>query len=116
MRVRIDEDQQSERSIRVSAEGRLDALGATRLYEAVAKGLGGQRDSVLLDMEKTGMVTSAGISAIIRVMEEARKRGGELYVFNVPEQAATVFGVVQIGQVVKICEDEDSAREMLGEA
>lgn len=116
MRVRIEEDEQSARCIRVSAEGRLDALGATRLFEAVAKGLGKGRDSVLLDMEKTGTVTSAGISAIIRVMEEARKHGGELYLFNIPDQAANVFGVVQIGQVVKICEDEGSARELLDEA
>jgi anti-anti-sigma factor len=68
---------------------------------------------MVLDLERVGYVTSAGLGHIASIGVVLRRRGGNLAVCNLSQDVRMVFQVTRIDKVVEVLSSVDSALEHL---
>ncbi|MDQ2809838.1 MAG: STAS domain-containing protein [Chloroflexota bacterium] len=81
----------------------VDALSAKEI-EAAA---GQLRDRTALDFGKVLFINSAGISALLKLVIEARKQGKKLYALNVTAHHRKVFEMVDMLRYMPLTTLED---------
>src|SRR3954451_15935040 len=81
----------------------VDALSAKEI-EAAA---GELREVTALDFGKVLFINSAGISALLKLVIEARKQGKKLYAVNVTAHHRKVFEMVDMLRYMPIAKMED---------
>lgn len=68
---------------------------------------------MVLDLEKVGYVTSAGLGHIVSIAAVLRRRGGNLAVCNLSADVRKAFQVTRIDKVVEVQNSLEAALETL---
>ena len=85
----------------------VDALSAKEIEQAA----GQLREVTVLDFGKVLFINSAGISALLKLVIEARKQGKKLYAINVTAHHRKVFEMVDMLRYMPVTTLEDLAVE-----
>ncbi len=115
MRVTCAKDSKLAKALHVSPEGMLEAHGATHLWDVLSERLDETTPSLLMDMSKIRLMTSAGVGVLIRLLTRARKLGGAISLYGCSERNRTILKVVGIGPLVNVRDTEEDARDRLRE-
>ena len=114
MRVTCANDTELEHGLLIALDGRLDAHGATQLWQSVSERIDEQHPIVLLDLNKVQMLTSAGIGILVRMLSRTQSKGGSMSVFGCSESVLRVLEVVQCKEVLQVRDDLAATREAVG--
>jgi anti-sigma B factor antagonist len=113
MRVSCGADSNLEQGLLVVPSGNLDADGSSVLVEAILDRLTPKTPALLIDMSEVPYMSSAGISALIRLLARARQLGGAVSLFGCRSAVRKVLKLVGIESVLNVRESEEAARERL---
>jgi anti-anti-sigma factor len=72
-------------------------------------GESGYRDRVLVSLEKTDYIDSAGIGWFILCHKKFRECGGMLVLYSIPPLASHIFQLLQMHTVLHLAKDEAAA-------
>ena len=115
MRVTCAKDPELAKVLLAEPDGMLEAHGASHLWDVVSERLGEDTPSLLMDMSKVKLMTSAGVGTLIRLLTRVRNLGGAVSVYGCSDRNRTILKVVGIEPLVNLCETEEEARERLQE-
>jgi anti-anti-sigma factor len=77
----------------IALEGRMDALSADRLEEALAPILAGSPRAVQLDMAGVSYISSRGLGVVISTIKRLHAHGGKLAMTNLQPPVRKVFEI-----------------------
>ena len=80
--------------------GRVDSDSAPQLEEALAMLLQ-DNDKLVLNLQDVEYMSSAGLRAIVRAYQSAKKKGGDVHLACVPQQIEGVLLTVGMMQMLK---------------
>ena len=84
----------------IELEGRLDAVEAVPLREALDAQLALGKYRIAVDLSKVSFVDSAGLAALVKGMKNARQKGGDLRLISpVDSDALRVFELTRFDKV-----------------
>ena len=115
MRVTCAKDSELAKALHASPEGMLEAHGASHLWDVVSERLSEKTPSLLVDMSKIKLMTSAGVGVLIRLLTRARNLGGAISLYGCSERNLTILKIVGIEPLLNVRETEEEARERLRE-
>jgi anti-anti-sigma factor len=95
--------------VHVHPVGRLDALGATPFFEAVAPHLTPEHPHLLVDLGRVEQVSSDGVGVLVRLLSRVRERGAVLAMHSAAPRVRSVVRVVDLDAVLNLCEEEPEA-------
>src|SRR5450759_2295169 len=81
----------------------VDALSAREIEQVRSQ----MRELTVLDFDKVLFINSAGISALLKLVIEARKHGQQLFAVNVTAHHRKVFEMVDLLRYMPILEEEE---------
>ena len=110
MQVTCTPDSELDGATVVTPAGRLDALGATQLWDAAAPFVTEAAPSLLVDMSKVDIMSSAGISTLIRFLTHVKQLGGKLSVYGCNGGVRKVFKIVGLEPLLNVCDTAEEAR------
>ena len=96
----------------VCISGRLDALAVKDVEKSIKEDLTSDEEisEVLIDMEKTEYISSAGLKFLLATYKEIVKRGGNMTVFRPTDMVMEVFSVTGFDNLIPI---ENSAPHLI---
>ena len=80
--------------------GRIDSDSAPHLDEALAKLLQ-EHNRIVINLQDVEYMSSAGLRAIVKAYQAAKKQGGDVHLACVPEPIAGVLLTVGLNQMLK---------------
>ena len=96
--------------VRLLAKGQIVqcALSLSDLMEEVLgpSGFGGP---VLLSLADATYLDSSGVGWLLKCNKRFRDAGGSLVIHSIPPVVLDIMNVMRLSQVLKLCEDEESA-------
>jgi len=113
MRIISKPDPEVHGATLLELTGRLDALGATELWDAASPHLTAASPSALVDMSRVDIMSSAGISTLIRLLTRTKSNGGKLGVFGCNAGVRRVFEIVGLEGLLNVCDTAEEARQRL---
>ena len=114
MTLSCEADDRSSRNQVVKMTGRMDALGATEVWEEVSPRVSTERPNLILDMTGVPYLSSAGISTLITLLNHTKSLGGRLAIFGCNPMVQRVFRIVALEPILNVCETLEDARARLG--
>ena len=107
----ISKAEASMRVINLKIEGRLDALEAPGLREAIGEQLSEGPTSLIIDLSEVEFVDSAGLAALVKGMKDARRGGGDLRIVSpAAEDAMWVFKLTRFDKVFAMFDTLEAAQ------
>jgi anti-sigma B factor antagonist len=89
--------------------GRVDSETAPELDDALAKLLQNHRNKIVLDLQGVNYISSAGLRAIVKAYQAARKSGGDLRLASVSTPVEVVLRTVGMMQMLQMFPTEQEA-------
>jgi anti-anti-sigma factor len=92
----------------MKTEGYINNAGGEKISKEFDKHYSNGITKVLIDIEKSNVVNSIGISFLIEVIEKLNDKGGKLYFSNLDpsiEKTFTIMGLFQFAEKVSSVED-----------
>jgi anti-anti-sigma factor len=89
--------------------GRVDSETAPELDDALAKLLQDNRNKIVLDLQGVDYISSAGLRAIVKAYQAARKSGGDLRLASVSTPVEVVLRTVGMMQMLQMFPTEQEA-------
>jgi anti-anti-sigma factor len=92
----------------MKTEGYINNAGGEKISQEFDKHYSNGITKVLIDIEKSNVVNSIGISFLIEVIEKLNDKGGKLYFSNLDpsiEKTFTIMGLFQFAEKVSSVED-----------
>ncbi len=83
-------------------DGRVDNQGASVLQEALAAGLAGPGQAVLLDMGDIDHIGSAGLAALLMAVKEAKRLKKQFAVADLTPVVKDIFVVTRFALLVQV--------------
>ncbi len=81
-----------------------------REFEGVLEDLvGGGRYAILLNCKDLNYISSAGLGAIMGLIETVREHGGDILLSNLQENVFAIFDTLGFTQLYRVFSDEDQA-------
>lgn len=96
----------------VTVSGRVDSITAGALDEQLAK-IEHQNSKMVLDMHGVTYLSSAGVRAIVRALQSAKKAGGEVFLANVSDSVERVLETVGMLHLLRTFRTVDDALKAL---
>ncbi|MDQ4501507.1 STAS domain-containing protein [Sinomonas sp. ASV322] len=84
----------------VTAQGRLNMVGAPLLKAAVSDALESGHKLLVLNLGETEFMDSSGLGALVGCLKAARQAGGDLRIANVGEQVQMVLKLTSIDRIL----------------
>lgn len=107
----ISKAEASMRVINLKIEGRLDALEAPGLREAIGEQLSEGPTSLIIDLSDVEFVDSAGLAALVKGMKDSRRGGGDLRIVSPKaEDAMRVFKLTRFDKVFSMFDTLEAAQ------
>jgi len=107
----ISKAETNMRVINLHIEGRLDALEAPNLREAIGEQLAIGPTALIIDLTDVEFVDSAGLAALVKGMKDARKGGGDLRIVSpTAEDAMRVFKLTRFDKVFAMFDTLEEAQ------
>lgn len=114
MTLSCEADDKNGRSQVVRVMGRMDAIGATEVWDEVSPRVSAEKPNLLLDMTGVPYLSSAGISTLINLLNRTKPLGGKLAIFGCNETLRKVFRIVALEPILNVCETLEDARTRVG--
>lgn len=89
----------------------LDAPGAQAFFHEIAPHIQSDRPSLVFDFSQVRYLDSAGVELLLRCVEEAMKRNGDIKLAAVSPKLATLLEMTRVDRLFEIFETCDSAVE-----
>jgi len=86
----------------VSANGRLDGIYSMAFAKEVGELIAGTNPKILIDFGQIDFVTSAGIRAVLLLMNKAKASGGAFALCGVNEQVREVLDASGLAAIIGI--------------
>ena len=93
----------------VRAIGKMDALTAPTMQDAIDEVLNEQPSHVVIEMSDVPYISSAGLRVFIRAAKAA-KGSGKLAVCGLHENVRQVFELAGFDKIMSLCDDLDAAK------
>lgn len=113
MKVNCASDPEIQSVLFVEPHGQLDAQGADVVWATVKPRLTQGMPSLLLDLGGVGFVSSAGISALVRLLSETQSLRGGMSIYGCNERVRSVLKILMLESVLNVCDSEAQARSKL---
>lgn len=92
----------------VTVSGRVDSVTAGALDEQLAR-IAKENSKMVLDMQGVTYLSSAGVRAIVRALQNAQKAGGGVFLANVSDSVERVLETVGMLHVLRSFRTVDDA-------
>jgi anti-anti-sigma factor len=113
MKLSFEPDPKVAGGLVVRLSGNLEIDGAEKLWNDVSARTGAETRYFLFDFSDVPIITSAGIGTLVRVFVRLRGLGGAIAICGCSEKIREVFSIVMLDKILKVCDSEDEARELL---
>lgn len=110
MEVRCERDSEVDGAKVAAPIGRLDAASVDDFWQAVSDALDGSTPSLMLDLSRVQLVTSAGLGIMVRMLLRTLALGGRMSVFGANAKVRSVIDAVMLNEVLAVCDTIDEAR------
>jgi anti-anti-sigma factor len=86
----------------LSVNGRLDAVSAPGLLQAIHEQIDATYVRLVVDLKKVEFLNSAGIKMLVQGAQLARQRGGDFRIANAQTQVKFVLNLAGVDTVIKV--------------
>ncbi|HSL47207.1 MAG TPA: STAS domain-containing protein [Anaerolineales bacterium] len=93
----------------MKVRGRVDSETAPELDEALGKLLQDDRNKIVLDLQDVDYMSSAGLRAIVKAYQAAKKNGGDLRLARVSTPVEVILRTVGMMQMLQMFATEQEA-------
>ena len=97
-----------------TAAGRLDGMAAPAFQETLENSIRETDRALILDMEGTDYISSAGLRAILLVRKSLARNGGKLIAHGLSARVREVFTISGFDKMVPIADNRAAARALVG--
>ena len=104
----LETDNTREISV-MKVRGRVDSETAPELDDALEKLLQQNRNKIVLDLQGVDYLSSAGLRAIVKAYQAAKKSGGDLRLASVPTPVEMILRTVGMMQMLQMYPTEQEA-------
>jgi anti-sigma B factor antagonist len=94
-------------------EGFVNAHTVRQFENALDSLVSSGRYFILIDCEDLSYISSAGLGAIMGVIETVRSNGGDILLCNLPQNVYTIFDTLGFTQLYKVFASEAEAIQFL---
>jgi anti-anti-sigma factor len=98
-----------EKTLILKTEGYLNNIGGERIAQEVSVNMNKNINKVIIDLEKSKVVNSIGISYIIDVIEQLNQNNGKLIFTNLDPTIEKTFSIMGIFQFAEKADSMDTA-------
>ncbi len=102
--------------VRISLCGELNASEASQVEQELSSLLTGIQRSVVLDVSEVSKMTSLGISVLIRVYNQLKRRGLKLVLFKPQESVAEVLKLSRLSEILNVVRTDSELMGKLRES
>ncbi|MNK49031.1 Anti-sigma-B factor antagonist [compost metagenome] len=95
-------------------DGYVNNLGGEKIGEAAMALIGEGVKKLIINMEKSTVINSIGISILIEVIEKIQEIEGSLVFCGLTKTIAKTFTIMGLAQFAQIADDETAAVALLG--
>ena len=96
--------------------GEVDASSSIELDNAMKDAMEGSDKNLLIDCSSLEYISSAGLGVFMSYLDEIKKKNINLIFYGLNHKVLNVFQILGLDQLLRIEEDEKSAKEALNEA
>jgi anti-sigma B factor antagonist len=114
-KLEIDRESLAERCVVLALKGRLDALTALELKEAIRERVDAGQVDLVVDLSGVPFIDSSGLAAMVSGLKAARQAGGSVKLAGPSEQALTVLRLTKLDRVFALYADRAAALGALKE-
>jgi len=93
----------------MKVKGRVDSDSAPELETALTKLLNDGRNKIVLNLQNVDFLSSAGLRAIVKAYQGAKKSGGDLRLASVSEPIEVILRTVGMMQMLKMYPTDQEA-------
>lgn len=93
----------------INTDGYVNNLGGEKIAEAANSLITDGTNKLVINMEKSTVVNSIGISILIEIIERLQEIGGKLVFCNLTKTIAKTFTIMGLTQFSEIAENEEQA-------
>lgn len=104
----IDTDNRQSVAL-MKVKGRVDSETAPELDDALTKLLQDNRNQIVLDLENVDYMSSAGLRAMVKAYQTAKKSGGDLRLACVPAPVEVILRTVGMMQMLQMYPTDQEA-------
>ncbi len=98
-----------DKTLILKTEGYLNNIGGERIAKEVSEHISNNINKVVLDLEKSKVVNSIGISYLIDVIEQLNENNGKLVFTNLDPTIEKTFNIMGLFQFAEKADSTDSA-------
>jgi anti-sigma B factor antagonist len=104
----LETDNTREISV-MKVKGRVDSETAPELDDALGKLLRDNRNKIVLDLRGVDFMSSAGLRAVVKAHQAAKKSGGDLRLASVSQPVEVILRTVGMMQMLQMYPTEQEA-------
>jgi anti-sigma B factor antagonist len=93
----------------MKVRGRVDSETAPELDEALTKLLQDSRNKIVLDLEGVEYMSSAGLRAVVKGFQEAKKSGGDLRLACVSSPVEMILYTIGMNHMIRMFPTDQEA-------
>ena len=98
-----------DKTLILKTEGYLNNIGGERIAKEVSEQLSNNINKVVIDLEKSKVVNSIGISYLIDVIEQLNEKNSKLIFINLDPTIEKTFNIMGLFQFAEKADSTDSA-------
>jgi len=110
--VRVTEERLADRVVRVTVEGRLDAVTVPAFEQTLQRLLADGQIRLVVDLGAVNYISSSGLRALLTARRQARARGGEVLLCQLHPRVREIFemvGFLSVFGVYTTCQEAAGA-------
>lgn len=93
----------------VKVKGRVDSESAPELDSALTNLLNEGRNKIILNLQGVDYISSAGLRAMVKAYQTAKKIGGDVYLVSISEPIEVILRTVGMMQMFKMYATSEEA-------
>src|ERR1700739_3307610 len=97
----------------ISSSGDLDATSGPELEKALERLLGDGRRNVLVNLNGTSFVDSAGLATLVKALKRLRAAGGKLFLAELTPAVRRVFELTRLDRAFELFSSEGEGVQKL---
>lgn len=113
MQLAFKADPEIEGALVLRLGGALEVNGAAKLWDMASEHADENARFFLFDLSDVHIVTSAGIGVLIRLLVRLQSFRGATAIYGCSDKIREVFSVVQLVEILQVCDTEEEARRKL---
>jgi len=113
MQLAYEADSEIDGALVLCLGGALEVNGAAQLWDMASENAGEDARFFLFDLTDVNIVTSAGIGVLVRLLVRLQGFGGAIAIYGCSDKICEVFTIVQLAEILQVCDTEEEARQKL---